>query len=339
MSMGITALTVNLPQTSVQYSRLGTVYPATYRTLRDQAGKLSRPPLWFGDDGTDGYRVATAPRDAQAPDMTSAAIADLLTESSVDTENVHTIMHCQATLNEQLLASSCLRIQHEYFNHASLSLTLGQMGTAGFMTGLKLAQLQLKQQTNQHGMVALSASDKWVSPFPRRFGGVVAYDDAAGGCLLQSTATEGEYIAEVLAVAATHGGLSIDFWQASDEQRAEQLVANAAAAVREVISDSDYQLSDLDDVYGEPYGMDIPARVLNELQVENLQKITSMPISHESSVAPLAALNRACKQADECQRCTLNVIWSASLSGHAGAMLVRCHPSARKHNASSEADR
>ncbi len=332
MKLGITALSIDLPPTSVQYSRIGSFYPKTYLTLREPAGWLSRPPLWFGDDGTDGYRVAVAGRDKHAPDMASDVIAKMLHLIDADPVTVHTVMHCQATLNEQLLASSCLRIQHDHFSAAEMALTLGQMGTSGFMTGLKLARLQL--QRHNHGAVALSASDKWVAPFARRFGTVAAFSDAAGCCLLESISESGSYLAEVLEIATAHLLPPTEFWRASDAQRADHLTAAAVMAIRKLIATSGYPLSKLDGIWGEPYGLDIPLRVRSEMGMANQQDEPDIAGSHESSAAPLASLARAQALATEQQRSTMNVVWSASLSGHAGAILVRCNPLSTAGNGS-----
>lgn len=328
MKLGIIAMDCQQPDISLQFSRMGTFINRSYLHLHSPAGRLSRPPAWAGDDGTKPYKVAEAHGKTGAADLASKSVERLKVELKENADGVDSILHCQSTINEPAVASSCLRIQYEHFQEAHSTLTLGQMGTSGISTAMLLANMQI--QRRGYRRVLVSASDKWISPFVRHFGSLTTFCDGAGSCLIESYQSNKNYLAEILALAVTNSAPPPDFWRSEPATHADHLVNNAVAAINNLAASATDDIDQIDTIYGEPYGLDVNARIHGAVKEKygidcKLHRYDEN--FHASSAAPLAAMQCALDTATAANKPQLNLIWSASMSGHAGAMLVRCYPS------------
>ena len=198
-------------------------------------------------------------------------------------------------------------------------------------TAFQLARHRFLQDGSD-GMICVSASDKWIAPYVRRYPGLVTYGDAAAACLL-SAAPNGSYVADVLATAAISRPLSFDFWLAPHDVRMGSVVDVAVNAIRNLLLsdgvDEDGSIDSLiDGVIGDVYEPEVCAYIAAEIGLSDHMILSTSMKSHASSAAPLAAISQGVELAQATGRTMHFIVWTASISGHAAAMLIRCHPNA-----------
>lgn len=324
MRLTITDISLHVPPMAASHSRLGTVVRSTYGHLYEAAGEQSRPPTvrrGLTRMGCAAYEAPTAQPHERSTDMASTVVGRLLSSRETDETPVHMVLHAQCTLDQQILASGCLRVQHDHFPQASAAMTLGQVGTAGVVTALQLALIQLADAPTEK--VCISAADKWIAPFFRRIEAVTTYGDAAGACLVRrSVAAEG--IAEILDMSVSVNAPEQDIWTMPPERIRAWLASAVSADIERVAvglpSEQLHRVALVGDGYNGRLLEAICARLSWSPSLLR-QPLTDI---HLSSASPLASLSCAIEAASREGREGLAIVWTASLSGHTAAMLVRC---------------
>lgn len=324
MRLTVTDISLHVPPMATSYSKLGTVVRSTYGHLYEAAGEQSRPPSvrrGVTRMGCAAYEAPTAQPHERSTDMASAVVGKLLASSDTDGAPVHTVLHTQCTLDQQILASGCLRVQHDHFPQAAGAMTLGQLGTAGVATALQLALIQLAHAPTQR--LCISAADKWIAPFYRRFDAVTTYGDAAGACLVQrSDAVEG--IAEIIDLSISVNAPEEDIWSMPAERVRAWLASAVSTDIERVVAGLPLKQRRRVALIGDGYD----DRLLEALcaRLSWSPSLLHQPVGgvHLSSASPLVSLSRAIEAANSAGRDEQAVIWTASLSGHTAALLVRC---------------
>jgi len=324
MRLAITDISLHVPPMATSHSKLGTVVRSTYGHLYEAAGEQSRPPTvrrGLTRIGCAAYDAPTVQPHERTTDMASAVVGRLLASSGTDEAPVHVVFHAQCTLDQQILASGCLRVQHDHFPQAAAAMTLGQVGTAGVATALQLALIELAHAPTQR--LCISAADKWIAPFYRRFEAVTTYGDAAGACLVQrSDAAEG--IAEILDLSVSVNPPEQDIWSMPPERVRGWLASAVSADIERVAAGVPLEQLRRVALVGDGYD----DRLLEALCVRLSWRpsLLRQPLTgiHLSSASPLASMSRAIEAASSAGREGQAIIWTASLSGHTAALLVRC---------------
>lgn len=331
MPLALHAVATLLPRQKSHSNLLGTVLPAAYRHLYDPAGRRSRPPTVRRGSTmlySAPYRAPSAEDDTRTTDLACDAVGRMLAAAPQAAERVQAVLHAQCTLDQQILGSTCLRIEHAHFRKAHAATTIGQLGTAGLPTVLRLAALAL-QETAGDALVCVSASDKWVAPFFRRVPGLVTYGDAAGACLVGAGGQVARPVAVIEAVQTSCRPLRHDLWTAPAEQQREAMLAHAAHTIACLLDSAAPQDRDALLLAGDGYGDDFSRRLAEATGIGGARLTGPCPECHLSSAAPLFALHEAIEAAVRAGRWLSAVVWTASPAGHAGALLVRCAPDAR----------
>jgi hypothetical protein len=320
--LSILALATWLPESRPQNSLLGQAVPLVYGHLYAPAGATSRPPTV----ARGATSSPCAPYDAPAADakfnvaqMASAAAERLLSGQTELQARVQAVLHTQCTLNQQILASSCLRICHEHLPATPAAQGIGQLGTAGLPTVLQLAAVQL-EQLGPHALVCASASDKWMAPFFRRVPGVVTYADAAGACLVGSG--DEPAVAVVHDIRTSVRPFDGDLWTAPADALREHLVAHAASVIDAVRDRGGPPPALVGDGYDHAFLQQLAGRTGLAL----LDEPEAASELHCASAAPLFAIARAVAAAVQRQQVLDVIVWTVSMAGFAGAVRIRCRP-------------
>jgi len=328
LSLDISAIALEVPNIAVQKSKLGTMMPRAYSHLFDPAGDFSRPPtvrrgvttMW-----SPAYDARVAKNEVRASDLASIAATSLSKELPDQAQRVAATIHTQCTLDQQILGSNCMRIGQECFDRASEVVTVGQMGTAGLPTALRLIE---SYSTEAGTLFAITAADKWIAPFYRRFGDLT-YSDC-GGCVLIGHDLE-QPLATISNISTLVRPSLEDPWNACSGQVNSFLENLAVDSILELLKESSNIDTNEVFILGDECGSTVHKKVSQRTGLSNLTSQTdSEEQTHSSSASLLVSLNSAIDYAEKNQKEITVAIWTASLSGHSGAILVKCFPSSQQ---------
>jgi hypothetical protein len=333
LTMRIASLAVHVPPEQTHGSLLGTVSHAAYDHLFVAAGAHSRPPTVKRGATflrSEEYRAPAAPVEERTSDLASRVVGQLLGGASTAAPHVRTVLHTQCTLDQQILGSSCLRVEHDHFSPTHSSLTIGQLGTAGVPTVLRLASMAVARG----GLACVSACDKWMAPFYRRVPGLVTYGDAAAACLVGGPEAVREPVAVIEAVATSCRPTARDLWTAPAAEQAEAVFQNARSCLAAL-------LAEVPDLHrcalalgGDGYGRPMQQRLAQTFGIRGELLEGPCPDVHLSTASPLVALRAAIGLASARRQPLRARISTASPPGHAPAFLARCQPRALHTTAS-----
>jgi hypothetical protein len=253
-------------------------------------------------------------------DLASRAVGRALSAAPGAADEVRAILHAQCTLDQQMIASACLRIQTDHFQRASSVLMVGQLGTAGIPATLRLAAMEVASG----GLASVSASDKWMAPFVRRVPGLVTYGDAGGACLIGSLETVAAPVAVIEACATWCRSTTADLWTAPASEQREAVFALAKDCIAHLLDQvPDVRRAELL-LAGDGYGRDMSDRLVAACGLSPRTVDERYADVHLSTAAPLWALRSIVAASARRGEAVRAVVWTASPAGHAGAMLVRC---------------
>ncbi|NVN09786.1 beta-ketoacyl-[acyl-carrier-protein] synthase family protein [Nguyenibacter vanlangensis] len=317
-ALGIYAIATDLPSSQEVSSIRGTnivgVFPHMFFT---EAGQHSCPPI-DGFDEVQSIAAIPVARGVRIPDMASAAVNKLgLTE---DTSISH-VLHAQCMLDENILGSTCLRIQHDHFPSALSAMSLDQLGTAGVPTALRLAGLQLLD-SDQSGRVCLSAADKWVSPFYRRHPGLAPLGDAAAACVVGPANSEVKPLATIGAEYLTLAQAPETLWATVGDTLEQFVKTSALGAVGGLLSSTGTDIDAIDLILGDGIADATRRDIAHSLGVP-ADRLWN-PEIHYGSAAPLFGIAELIRRAKSSSLPMRGIVWTVSLSGHAAAILIEC---------------
>jgi hypothetical protein len=319
-ALTVHSLTTWLPAVRRQDSLLGSAVPGTYFHLFDPAGEASRPPTvrrGLSMLACAPYEAPVADAELNVAQMASAAVEALLSGQAERKPGIALALHAQCTLNQQILGSSCLLVGHEQLPQVPRTASVGQLGTAGMPTVLRLAALELAG-TAAGSLACLSASDKWIAPFFRRTPDVVLLADAAAACLVG--VGPGPGVARIEAVATVFEPPAGAPWDCPSDVAREQLVRLAVRAVQALrIAPGDAPC-----LIGDRYDAAVGSAVAQRTGLQALDPPTPVPTWHAGSAEPLFSIARGVAAAVRLGRPLDLVVWTASVAGAAGALRVRC---------------
>jgi hypothetical protein len=314
---------------STHSNLLGTLVPAAYRHLYDPAGSRSRPPTVRRGSTmiySPTYSAQSASEDERSADLASQVVGWMLAGANLRAECVKAVLHTQCTLDQQILGSTCLRIEHDHFGDLRAA-TFGQLGTAGLPTVFKLAALALEEAASD-ALVCVSACDKWIAPFFRRMPGLVTYGDAAAACLVGAAQHSVKPLAVIEAIHTSCQAPAHDLWTAPADEQREALLTHATSVVRCLLDQAPHDRNTLL-LAGDGYGEDFSRRLAEATRIREARLPSSCADNHLSSAAPLFTIQALIEAAVREARSLRAVVWTATAAGHAGALLVRCAPDAR----------
>lgn len=325
MNIAIAALHVQPAPVATQASLLGTPIASAYHHLYDEAGEFSRPHTvrrGVTRMYCPEFESAIAERSQRSADLASNAVSTLLRPAPRTGALVRSIMHTQCTLDRQILGSNCLRIQYDHYPDAESAVSFGQLGTAALPTVFMLAKHNLELQPRQG--ISITACDQWIAPFFRRIPGVVTYGDGAAACIALDADDIQQPVATVKSVALKYRSISSDLWSAAPDTILDQLNELASDCAGSLASSLTRQQREDLIVIGDRYHGDLDRRVAETCGLSDRQVLRQRGESHMSSFSLLASIDEAVAEAVRGGRDRTALIWTASLSGHAGAMLIHC---------------
>ncbi len=327
--IGIYVLATHLPEYRRHDNLLAPVVRSANNHLFQPAGRYSRPSIVSrGVTRLAGpaYEAPTAGERERTADLASLAVGKMVAAVPLSKDAVRAVFHAQCTLDQQLVGSGCLRIQDDYFSQAKLSMMIGQLGTAGIPTVLKLALMSLSASQ----LTSVSASDKWMAPFVRSRPGMVTYGDASAACLAGATTRASAPIAVVEHIVTSCVPPPGDLWSMAVAVQRELLLSHVHHVIGSLLSRTPEPERDELVSIGDGYGGEFSAEAAAAGPMESV--LNACPDVHLSSASPLFAMARAVGLAVERGREVRALIWTASPAGHAGAMLVRASPDAQQCN-------
>ncbi|KFE69494.1 hypothetical protein DB31_6469 [Hyalangium minutum] len=274
---------------------------------------------------SEKYSAPAAAADTErSSDLASAAVGDMLRGAPTAAPHVLSILHAQATLDQQILGSACLRIEHDHFHDIQSAMTGGQLGTAGIPTLFRLAEMD----TAEGGLACVSAADKWLAPFFRRVPGLVTYADASAACLVAANDLIAAPIAEIESIVVSCQPPAHDLWTAPAAQQLEYVREHAERCIVQLLKENpEVERASLC-LAGDEYEVSLHHRLAQATGLGGAVLGAPFPGVHLSSASSLASLRSAVEAAVRGGKPLRAVIWTASPAGHAGAMLVRCAPDA-----------
>jgi hypothetical protein len=300
-----------------------------YLHLDCAAGERSMPPptsqraaLGFGG-GADIRPRAGARRASDLAHEMTGELAASMTQPMV--ERVGRILHCQATLDEEILSSACLRIGFSHFPRQSAAVTLGQAGTSAFIGALQLAA---SLGADEGQLFVVSAADKWLPPFDTGLAPLVQYGDAAAAACIGHAHPGRPALAVIEAIATGWQREPAALWERSPEATREAMAAMVAGLIRTLMRQQGVAAGSLAGVIGEAYGSALSTRVLEAAGLPLALVEQTPPEHHLSSADFVHCLLRGVRAAAISGSQGRYLMWSASPCGAAGAALVRCHPHA-----------
>jgi len=306
---------------------LGSELSGAYRHLLAPAGAASRPPAISPEhvaQALANYDAPAAPEDSRVSHMAAFAVDQLLAQQLGRRTDVRFVFSTQCTLDQQILASTCLRVCHEHFPQPVLARTFSQMGTAGIPTVLRLAAMH-NQGPGRRELACITASDKWIAPFVRSFPNLVVHGDASAACLVGQLEEPG--IARIEAIKTVLKPWHGCFWSASSQDLGDHLVGIVHKAINAVRGDAR-----VDAIVGDQYLGTM------EHRVAALTGLAGLPLSdgegparvHLSSASPLFAISRAIEASVHRGEPMRVIVWTASLPGFGGAIRLLIQPTARR---------
>jgi len=309
-----------VPPRRTHKSRLGAPSSGLYHHLYEPAGNFSRPdgiPRGVLTKWSAPYEAPAAEEGQRCSDLALEAATAAAGDRA---GTVASTFHVQCTLDQQIVGSAALRLQHDLFRTAAETMGVGQTGTAGVPTALRLAAATPLARGRA---IAVVAADKWIAPHYRRKA-ETPHGDAAGCCLLGRDAERP--VARLLGVHTLVAPPLAGFWHAGAAAVEDHLAAIGATCVDALLARA-----------GAPAAPrvivgDAPASAL----AERVAAAAGLPASpprpgddvHLGSAALVHAVCRGVEQAVETGAPVELVAWTACPSGNAGAVLLRCDPGA-----------
>ncbi|MEO2215661.1 hypothetical protein ABGV49_01105 [Chromobacterium vaccinii] len=248
-------------------------------------------------------------------DLALQAVAAL--REQIAAEELAAVSHivvASASLNQRINESVAGRVQHALGLDDALPFAVGQSGTAGAYNALPLVDALVRLG----GRVLLVATDKWLYPFFRAWGDLVAYGDGAAAMLLDGG--EGGW-GEIESHAVHYGEAIANPWALAPDRLAGQLLPLALAAARAALDKARIRPSDIDCMLPAGFGPAFASRVADELGIAPERRMARAG-SHLSNADPLLALMELRASLRPGQQATA-LLWDAALCGVAGAVVAR----------------
>ncbi|WP_199154031.1 hypothetical protein [Chromobacterium sp. ASV23] len=249
-------------------------------------------------------------------DLALQAVASL--REQVPAEDLAAVTHivvANASLNQRINESVAGRIQHALGLDEALPFAVGQSGTAGVYNALTLVEALCHQDAS----VLLVATDKWLYPFFRAWGDLVAYGDGAAAMLLDSR--DGEGWGRIYAHAVDYGEAIANPWALTPNDLADQLLPQAILAARAALDKARMRPADIEWMLPAGFGEGFANRVGDELGIAPARRMAREGC-HFSSADPLLALQRLRASLQPGQQATA-LLWDAALCGMSGAMVAQ----------------
>jgi len=321
------ALDLHRPPDATHSSMLGASHPFTYKHLFDRAGRRSRPPgVARGQMSIQcaAFDAPAAAAEERTTDMASLVVGRMLAGHPAQVGRVGTILHAQCTLDQQMLSSTCLRLRHDHLPDVPRYATIGQLGTAGVATALRLAACTPHPDSTNRPLTCISASDKWIAPFVKNFPDLLTFGDAAAACLAAPSGGRAYAIAHVLDMELLARPLPYDLWTAPASVQEDFIFAGVQECAERVRRRSDFRRADLR-LIGDAMIAPLGERLAGSL---GMARLADAAPTHLSSASALFSIGAAIEAAAAREQIIDALVWTASLSGQAAAMLVRCRPDA-----------
>lgn len=318
--IGIYDLAVKIPDdVSVTGKSKERAFQTFEHLIFTDSGRHSCPPMEHVKE--EHLPGASCDHDLSLTDSTIDVIRKMLHSQRVDADQIAHIVNTQCMSNENILESSCLRIQHELFPLARTALTIDQMGTAGIPTGFTVAKLQLLDGAPED-LVCIAASDKWIPPFSRRFPGMTPLADASASCVVGRIIDGRAPIAIIDSQYVFSQPTPPDIWSARPEDLQDYIFESVIHAVNGLLQSNRSNIEDIDYVAGDGVSAELLRRIQSTLRIQQ-EKLINFQWNFGSS-SPLIAIQKVIEQAHHMRRDLNCVVWTASLSGNAAAMHLKC---------------
>lgn len=275
-----------------------------------------------------GYAPQTPERgDADAaPSLGEAAeraAVRVLAQLPADAPRIGQLLHCQATLAEQILESVCLRIATRQLDSHARALTLDQAGTCALAAALHVAGLPARAHCGDATLV--TAADLWRAPFTGDFAPLVSYADAAGAMVVAPARPDAGAPATLAAMGARRVDARGAFWRRAPELVSRQLERALAEAATDAVAQAGWDAAGIDLVLGEPIGQGLGAAIATALGAPP-EKLAVDDGPHLACAAPIAGVARAVAAATERGRTMRCLLWSASPEGSVAALALVARP-------------
>ncbi|POZ62800.1 hypothetical protein [Chromobacterium alticapitis] len=225
------------------------------------------------------------------------------------------IVVANASLNQRINESLSGRVQHALGLDDALPFAVGQSGTAGVYNALTL----IEALCAQGGRVLLVAADKWLYPFFRAWGDLVAYGDGAAAMLLDRRGEGG--IGRILSHAVLYGEAIANPWAHTPAALADRLLPQAAQAAAAALDKARIRPSDVDWLLPAGFGADFAGRVADELGIAPARRMARAG-GHLSNADPLQALLELRAALRPGEQATA-LLWDSALCGLSGAMVAQ----------------
>ena len=256
----------------------------------------------------------------------------LLDEIGSDASPICDVIHCQATLSEQILESVALRVAYAVARTPRRVMAVDQTGTTGVATALALGlQAPIAGKTE---LMLITAADAWCDAFPGSFLPLVEYSDAVGALVLRQADPAGDAErdrAHLLGVVCKPGIASAPFWNSTPEEVRGTLVARLLEAAEEVMANASWDATGLDLLLGDAIGPGLAHEVASRLGATPDAVLEPSP-THFGSAALVANIITAIQCSESLGRALNCLIWTASAGGDAAAIALRAMPRIARRN-------
>jgi 3-oxoacyl-[acyl-carrier-protein] synthase III len=261
-----------------------------------------------------------APPAQSLSDLAAGAATALRARVDADVlaQTTHIVL-VHATLNQAVAESIPGRLQVELGLKNVLPLAVSQVGSLGFYAALPLIEGLLAGA----GQVLLVAADKWLYPWFRVFGDLVAYGDGAAAMLVRRDPARA--MASVRGFAFETGPAIDDPWARTPSDLTAALVPLAVVAGRRALADAQERTGLERDaiaaVAPAGFGSAAASAVADALDLPSSRR--EHPGHLSSADAPAALLHE--HQALRAGERKTVLLWDAALCGAAGAAVVELH--------------
>jgi 3-oxoacyl-[acyl-carrier-protein] synthase III len=262
-----------------------------------------------------------APAKQSLSDLALAAVTALRDQVAADelARTTHIVL-AHATLNEAIAESIPGRLQVELGLKHVMPLAVSQVGSIGFYAALPILHGLLAGG----GQVLLVAADKWLYPFFRVFGDLVAYGDGAAAMLVRRD--DGPAMAAVRGFALEYGAAIDDPWARTPAELRAALVPLAIAAGRRALDHAGVARDAIAAVVPAGFASADADRVADALELPRARRAQPGHLSSADTPAALVAEHQALRPGE---RKTV-LVWDAALCGAAGAAVVELHAGATR---------
>ncbi|HET9622072.1 MAG TPA: hypothetical protein VFP84_11940 [Kofleriaceae bacterium] len=262
-------------------------------------------------------RLPVAPAKQSLSDLALAAASALRDQLAADevARTTHIVL-AHATLNEAVAEAIPGRIQVELGLKRVLPLAVSQIGSLGFYAALPL----LAGLLDAKSQVLFIAADKWLYPFFRVFGDLVAFGDGAVAMMIRRG--DGPALATLRGFALETGTAIDDPWARTPAELRAQLVPLAVAAGRRAIeharATSGIGRDAIAGVVPAGFATADADAVADALELPRAPRPHAGHLSSADSPAALVHAQQALRPGE---RKTV-LVWDAALCGAAGAAVV-----------------